>query len=295
MPKLLTVPQPSTEYVPHTRDHDTARGFLLYRGPSRLTGAPIIAVATQGRLCENRETGAMHTLWVMREDMSPLAAAYGAGRGADGAVCGDCPLGPGAAPEDVANRLCFVALHQAPLGVWRAFHRGNYPKLSHRAHRRLSSHSWRFCGYGDTAAVPLGVWEHASRYTHGRDMGHTHMWKWEGAREYRTMAMASCQTPQEADHARALGWRAYLIGPEDAEVPQRGAVGGPYMGCAKQREAATRLQCNECGGCGGTRGRDVVAASVYANVHGTPLKGMNPRALFTDRYGADHSAADGHG
>jgi len=163
MPKLLTVPQPSTEYVPHTRDHDTARGFLLYRGPSRLTGAPIIAVATQGRLCENRETGAMHTLWVMREDVSPLAAAYGAGRGADGAVCGDCPLGPGAAPEDVATKRhseCGAPstegtirnCHTAPTGAYRPTHGASVGM-------EIPQPSRWVCGNTRPATLTAAIWD----------------------------------------------------------------------------------------------------------------------------------------
>ncbi|MBT3325524.1 MAG: hypothetical protein HN396_04650 [Gemmatimonadales bacterium] len=282
MQRLLDVPAPDTSYVAHTRDHDDARGFLLYDGPGRLDGAPVFAVATLGRFCTNTATGPMHQVWVMRSDLDPLQAAYVTGD--DASVCGDCVMRPVLKADGKRGAdMCFVAKHQAPLGVYRAYKRGAYPRLSERAHKRMAAYSWRFCGYGDTAVVPLPVWDWATLHGEGRDMAHTHMWDWAGALEYASMAMASVHTPYDAGRAIAAGWRAYMLQPEGLDTPSG------MMRCAKQREAK-RLQCADCGGCAGTRnGAARYGASVAAWIHGPPLKGMNPRDAYAAAYGAAHT------
>lgn len=61
------------------------RGFVAYRGPSRLDGAPIVLIVTLASL--NTKTGAMAQAWVLRSDISPQEAI---GDGRDRSVCGDC-------------------------------------------------------------------------------------------------------------------------------------------------------------------------------------------------------------
>jgi hypothetical protein len=68
------------------------KGIVLYRGPSRLDGAPIVCVATGFRSpSDNPKTGPMVQTWIMREDVAPHTAQK---TGEDSSVCGDCPLRP---------------------------------------------------------------------------------------------------------------------------------------------------------------------------------------------------------
>jgi hypothetical protein len=68
------------------------RGLELWRGPSRLDGAPIVAIATGlAEPSSNPKTGPMVQTWILRADSSPQEAQR---TGADASVCGDCPLRP---------------------------------------------------------------------------------------------------------------------------------------------------------------------------------------------------------
>ena len=63
-------------------------GAIIYRGPSLLDGAPIVAIviglATDSA---NVKTGAMLQSYILRDDMHPLDAIAS---GADYSICGDC-------------------------------------------------------------------------------------------------------------------------------------------------------------------------------------------------------------
>ena len=48
-------------------------GYVFYRGPSLLDGAPIIGIVTTKS--ENRKTGPILQTWILRADLDPQAAA----------------------------------------------------------------------------------------------------------------------------------------------------------------------------------------------------------------------------
>ena len=81
--------------------------MIIYRGPSLLDGAPIVAIATVGS--RNAKTGDMVQTWIMRDDVKPLAAAQS---GADASVCGDCKHRP------ISGGACYVNLGQGPRAVF---------------------------------------------------------------------------------------------------------------------------------------------------------------------------------
>ena len=57
---------------------------------------------------------------------------------------------------------CYVNIGQAPLGIYRAFERGNYPDYSNDGEAiaaALGGRSVRMGAYGDPAAIPVTVWE----------------------------------------------------------------------------------------------------------------------------------------
>ena len=63
-----------------------AQGYVLYQGPSRLNGEPIVAIATMRTA--NVKTGNMVQTWILTAEVSPEQAVK---TGADEAVCGSCP------------------------------------------------------------------------------------------------------------------------------------------------------------------------------------------------------------
>ena len=73
----------------HQGEH---QGLVLWEGPSRLDGAPIVVIATgMRRGSSNEKTGPMVQTWIMRQDEAPHVAQR---TGSDASVCGDCPLRP---------------------------------------------------------------------------------------------------------------------------------------------------------------------------------------------------------
>jgi len=99
-------------------------GYIPYRGPSMLDGAPIISIATLGT--SNAKTGAVVQTWILREDIAPHEATK---TGDDSSVCGNCRHRP------VNAGTCYVTVFQAPLSVWKAYRRGAYPDATAPAHR----------------------------------------------------------------------------------------------------------------------------------------------------------------
>lgn len=209
----------------------------IYRGPSQLDGSPIRAVVTGlHRPSQNRKTGAMLQTWILADTRDPVAAIRD---GTDAAVCGDCPhRGAG----------CYVNTSQAPLSVWRSNPPDalDLPALGAGRMVRLSA-------YGDPAAVPPAIWrallERASGWT-----GYTHAWHYCDP-VYKTWCMASCDHPDEATTARALGWRAFSI---------RFTPDTPGRHCPAQK--TERVTCAQCGLCNGGAGPDI-----WVDPHG-PLR-----------------------
>lgn len=170
-------------------------GYLLFNGKSNLDGAPIIAVATLKT--SNRKTGPMVQTWILARDVAPHTAVQ---TGADVSVCGACPL---------RGAVCYVTLHQAPLAVWRAFHRGLYPDLPARCGLAFKR-KIRFGAYGDPCAVPLSVWTELAEHSTGWT-GYTHQWRLPRMGAFKRFLMASVETARDARIARGRGWRTFRV------------------------------------------------------------------------------------
>lgn len=235
---------------------------ILYRGPSMLDGAPILAIGTYRETATNRKTGAMVQTWIIRADVDPIQAIAS---GADVSVCGQCPArGPTAsetigAPGIYRERSCCPNVGQAPLAVFRAAVRGSYRLLGHDDTARIGEGRMvRLGSYGDPAAVPFEVW----RALLSRSIGHTgysHQWRNPIAAPLRQWCMASVDTVEEMREARAAGWRTFrarVAGDPIAESEHA---------CPAAIESGARLQCVDCRACGGA---DVRRGSPTIIVHG---------------------------
>ena len=223
-------------------------GFIFYRGKSPIDGSPLIGIATL--TSENGKTGNMIQTWIIREDISPTMARA---TGEDRSYCGDCPVrGP-----------CYVTWHQAPLQVWKTYHRGAYPDLRRKPammRRIVSGRVVRMGAAGDPAMIPLKHWSRVLEGAKGWT-GYTHQWKEPWAQPMRELCMASVETLADQDLARSMGWRTYRIR-RQGEPLARNEIACP--------SDTTRRQCIACKACDGAL--KPTAASVAIIIHGPRAK-----------------------
>jgi hypothetical protein len=224
------------------------RGFIFYRGKSPIDGAPIVGIATLES--KNGKTGNMVQTWILREDMHPLAARAS---GADRAYCGDCPM----------RSECYIEWGKAPSQVWKTFARGGYMDLRRKPalmRRIVMGRMVRLGAAGDPAMIPLQHWlkvlEGAEGWT-----GYSHQWREPWAQPMRELTMASVESLEDQDLARAMGWRTYRIR-RQGEPLARNEIACP--------SDTTGRQCIDCRACDGAL--KPAAASVAIIIHGPRAK-----------------------
>jgi hypothetical protein len=241
---------------------DNARGFVLYHGPSLLDGAPIMAVATLES--KNDKTGNLIQSWIMRTDIEPHIAIQS---GIDTSICGNCPLRGlyRDTPDGSRNydRVCYVDVAKAPLGVWRGFHRGIYPTFDATNHRRFFvGRSFRAGSYGDPAAVPYDSFDPIYRIVRKRRTGYTHQFRTCDNR-WRDKLMASAESENAYWEAKRLGWRVFRTkGTNDPYLP------GEKV-CPASEESGFRKQCKDCLQCSGA---EYGKGDWVLNAHGSKPK-----------------------
>lgn len=236
---------------------------IIYRGPSLIDGAPIVAVATF--TINNKKTGAVVQTYILRDDMDPLQASK---TGADRAICGDCPLRgvPSTNPKRkmAERRACYVTLGHGPLVVWKALARGFYADAqSPDARAKLGAgRVVRLGTYGDPAAVPRDVWADLLR----RATSHTGYTHNAGAQDVSGLCMISAETLEQAQAAWAQGRRTFRLVKTLAEITP-----GEVL-CPASEEAGRRVTCAECRLCGGQRagvaGRQAKSIAIVAHGSG---------------------------
>jgi hypothetical protein len=250
-----------------------ANGASLWRGPSLIDGAPIVAIAVGlANASSNRKTGAMLQTYILREDLDPNHAVR---VGADASICGDCPhRGSLERKSDGAlrnrGRTCYVNVGQGPLGVWRAYKRGRYAALEPGRAAPLvalgTERIVRLGTYGDPAAVPAHIWAALTLSAKGRT-GYTHQWRnvggrlpWAHVQMLKGLCMASADSEADAAEAHALGWRTFRVAmPGDlARMPVEAI-------CPASAEAGKKLTCAQCLACSGATGR---RGSIVIKAHG---------------------------
>lgn len=235
--------------------------LVLWQGQSLVDGAPLIVIASGLRESKNAKTGNMVQTYILRADVSPLAAVK---VGADVSICGAC-VHRGAAANGI-GRTCYVQVGNAPEMVWNAWQRGRIPAAGNAP--IAAGRTVRLGTYGDPAAVPVNVWHDLLRGSVGRT-GYTHQWRtaWIDT-SLRALVMASADTPDDRRDAIAAGWRTFRVAlPSDpARLPGEAV-------CPASAEAGKKLtcaQCLACSGADGRRGTIVIAAhggfAVMANV-----------------------------
>jgi hypothetical protein len=231
-------------------------GVVLYEGPSKLDGAPIVVIATgiTGK-SRNAKTGAMVQTYIMRRDIHPIEAVK---TGADVSICGACVhRGDGTGK----GRSCYVTLAHGPRSVWDAYKRGIYPKVDAFTARALFKGLMvRLGTYGDPAAAPLALWTVALADASGWT-GYTHQWR-DIPSAWSKLVMASADSVADMEAAHGMGWRTFRVSAEPGA-----ALKGLEVICPASEEAGKRTDCASCKACMGTSGKARVSIQIAA--HGT--------------------------
>lgn len=236
-------------------------GYIIYRGPSLLNGAPIVAVVIA--MSTNPKTGPMSQAYILADNGDrPVEATQ---NGADVSICGDCKHRPRAAGT------CYVVVRQGATRVYKSLTEGRYADLSHcpdLAAEILAGRHMRLGAYGDPAAVPATVWMEFVASLSGW-VGYTHQWRNPVAQPLRALCMASVDTASERDLAIAMGWRPFRVRRADEPVARTEAV------CPASEEGARKLTCTTCGYCNGTGGGRRGGVSIL--LHGNHMRDREQR------------------
>ena len=229
------------------------QGYVIYKGPSRINGQPIVAIATGfARPSRNPKTGPMIQTWILRSRVRPVDAVN---RSGDEAICGSCPLR--------GNRGCYVGVGRAPESVWNTWRNGGYfdatsARTSHIV-GLMSSHKIRLGSYGDPAAVPMSAWR---PWVSGSRMhsGYTHQWREVRFAFLKRWVMASVETVADQEIAIADGWRTFRSTLDDVVLPNE-------IRCPASAEMGFTRDCYSCGACNGNaNGGD--RRSIVIKAHG---------------------------
>lgn len=236
-----------------------ANGVVLYEGPSKLDGQPIVVIATGiKKASRNAKTGAMIQTYILRSDVHPIEAVK---TGADVSICGDCKhRGDGTGK----GRSCYVTLAHGPRAVWDGYQRGIYPKANaFEAERLFAGAMVRLGTYGDPAAAPFALWKTALYSAKGWT-GYTHQWKSIPSR-WHELVMASADSLEEMEAAQGLGYRTFRVTAEPFEN-----VKGKEVICPASEERGKVTDCAACRACMGTSGK--AKASIQIAAHGSGKK-----------------------
>lgn len=242
--------------------HIIRQGIILYEGPSQIDQQPVVAIAT-GLInpSPNRKTGPMVQVYMMRSDQHPLQALH---TGNDVSVCGNCQhRGEVVVGDDgkrrMTERSCYVTMIHGPSSVYRTYQSGGYERVSPLMARKiLTGRLVRIGSYGDPAAVPLPVWDTVLAKVNDLT-AYTHLWR--NFPDLKTFCMASCDTPEEREEAKAVGFRTYRVRPPGADV-----LDGEGQ-CPASSEMGHAVQCIQCMLCGGLRTK--AKADLTIEAHGT--------------------------
>jgi hypothetical protein len=242
---------------------ERVQGLVIYRGPSRINGKPIVAVATNlDHASKNEKTGAVVQVYILSDErQTPLKAILS---GRDESVCGDC----------IHRRVngwgtCYVNAGRGPGAVYAAYRRGVYRTMEAADLERFAGRVVRLGAYGDPAAVPVAVWESVLERAAGW-LGYSHAWR-TCDQSLRRWCMASVETAAQAARAKRRGWKTFRVLGEGEELQP-----GEFA-CPASAEQGKRLTCERCRACRG--GEYKGQATPAIKVHGLDWKARRYRKM----------------
>ena len=226
-------------------------GYTIFEGKSPITGDDIIAVITLKST--NVKTGNMASMWILHKDLSPIEASK---EGKDESICGMCPH------RHNLGGACYVTLFQAPLQVWKSYHKGNYPKVNDMT--IFEGMSVRFGAYGDPNVVPIDILVQLKSVVKN-STSYTHQWKTESDNEsLKAVSMASVDNKEEATLAIENNWRYFRVTNDISDIDKATEIVCP--------NTTRGIQCIDCGLC---KGNTIKAKNIVIEVHGSKKKKFN--------------------
>jgi hypothetical protein len=216
-------------------------GYTIYDGISPITGDEIIAVITLNS--DNIKTGDMPSMWILNKNVKPNDAVK---TGADKAICGMCPH------RHHLGGSCYVIPWQAPLNVWKTYHRGKYPFVTDLS--IFKGMKIRFGAYGDPYVVPMDILAQLKAFSKNHT-SYSHQWK-QGDQTLKETSMASVDNIHEAIEAHKQGWRTFRVTHDINKLLDNEMICPNYT---------HKIQCIDCGLCRGA-GK---AKSIAIPVHGS--------------------------
>jgi len=242
---------------------ENATGAVLHRGT--VSGRDYVAIATFET--SNRKTGNMVQVWFLLTDTNPVAAVQS---GVDAeTVCRGCPFASG--------KGCYVNVGQAPLSIWRGYHRGIYPEATPADFATLfSGRKVRFGAYGNPTLLPLPIVSAIAAVSEGWT-GYFHDWQSNPqAAAYARYFMASTETADSFRAATRAGFRTFHVSP----IQPAGT-----LECLSDAKGLTCEKCKLCDGRFRTAGQPFrpsngrTLPSVWINPHGSRSAAASAVAL----------------
>ena len=203
-----------------------AKGYVLHRGT--VNGQRYAAIVTLKT--DNRKTGDMSQIWFILEDIHPVDAVA---RGIDAqTICRGCPFASG--------NGCYVNVGQAPLAVWKGFHRGIYPEANPYQYAEIfNGRKVRFGAYGNPTLLPISKVKAIAEASRGWT-GYFHDWRENPlAHAYSAYFMASTETENSRKLANSIGFRTFHVSPTKPV---------DAIECLSDAKGLTCAQCKLCSG-----------------------------------------------
>lgn len=235
---------------------DNVNGYTIHEGT--VNGHAFFVVATLKS--SNDKTGNMVQTWFLLRDIKPTEAVKS---GLDAStICRECPLASG--------NGCYVTVFQAPLNVWKTWHRGKYPELAPKDyHKVFGGRSIRFGAYGNPSLLPISKVKAIAAVSKGWT-GYFHDWKSMARAKrqaYGKYFMASTDDQCTLDMADGYGLRSFHVSFDQPENT---------IECLSDSK---NLTCEKCKLCAGTYKKN--KKSVWINPHGAKVNRIKERVLVS--------------
>lgn len=219
-----------------------SNGMILYQGPSKLNGKPIVVIAIGfAKSSSNRKTGGMIQTYILCDGIDPISAVN---CGADCAICGGCIHRKNI---HTGTRTCYVTLMHGPMMVYKTYMKGKYMPVDYNL---FADRPVRLGTYGDPAAVPADVW-YTIKAVAKMTTGYTHQWNNSKIDSLSSICQASCETEQDVAKANAKGYGTFRVLPVLSETPVNA------IHCPASEEMGKTTTCVECGMCNGANGYNI--------------------------------------
>lgn len=224
--------------------------YLIYRGPSLINNAPILAFATVSSA--NRKTGNVVQTTIVPDNVVPSAASK---TPQVNSVCGACVL------KRTERDICYVRIEESIDSIARAYYAGNVDDVTGddaEIAELGTGRVVRLGAYGDPAAVPSRIWRTLCSDSTAI-LGYTHQWQTMAIEPWTLRhCMLSCETENQAIAANNNGLRSY-------RVRAQGAPLLPFeIDCPEPQRNVQCEQCRLCDGAKAAKSVSIQAASLSA-------------------------------